>query len=143
MIKFTLSGLAIGVVLIALIATTFATVSTDIREEYNLTDKDNIGDYGNKNSSIYDEIRNTTEEIRDATDISQEDSWLDVIGGYFSAGYSALKTSAKSFKWVNMLMDEASEDVPEFKIFQSFLIYIILIGLFIGVVIAVLVKMRI
>ena len=140
MLRFTLSGFAIAMIVIAMMAVTIATFTADMKSAYNISGNETIGKY---NSSIYDDIKSQTEDIRDATDIAQEDSWLDVIGGYFSAGYSALKTSILSFGWFESLMDQAAEDVPEFSLFKTFLIYAVIMGIFVGVVIAVLVKMRI
>lgn len=138
--ELSLSGFLVALVLIAMFATVFAVFSTGMEEEYGVSGENSLAKY-NVTFSIIDD----TKDIRDATKIQQQEGLLDVIGGYFSAGYSALKISLGSFGLFEEMLDDAAEDMDfmeKFK-FKDFLVAIILIVIFVGVIIAVLVKMRI
>ncbi len=138
--ELSLSGFIIALVLIAMFATVFAVFSSGMEGEYGVTGESSLAKY-NVTSSIIDDSK----DIRDATKIQQQEGILDVIGGYFSAGYSALKISLGSFSLFEDMMDDASEDMDfmERYKFKDFLITIFIILIFVGIIIAVLVKMRI
>lgn len=138
--ELSLSGFLVSLIIIAMFATVFTVFITGLEEEYGVTGEHSLAKY-NVTAAIIED----TEEIRDATKIEQQEGLLDVIGGYFSAGYSALKISLSSFGLFEEMMDDAAEDIEfmeKFK-FKDFLIAIVLILIFVGVIIAVLVKMRI
>lgn len=136
--EFTLSGFIIALILVSMFSVAFAYFISDFEAGYNVDSGDVFSAY-NESALIVD----YAEDIKNATSIQQQEGILDVIGGYFSAGYSALKISLKSFSLFENLMDSAAEDVEVLSIFKVFIIAIIIIAIFVGVVITVLVKMRV
>lgn len=136
--KFTISGFIVALIVIAMFSSAIAVFIASMEDEYGISGETSIGKYNQTN-----DILKYTEEIRDATDIEQQEGILDVIGGYFRSGYSALKTALKSFSLFENLMEDASEDIEYFGFFRSYLTAIILILIFVGVIISVLVKMRV
>ena len=83
------------------------------------------------------------ETVEEETDIAQDAGAVDIVGGYFLKGYSALKQSVLSFKLFTDVTSDASEDIIGFGYFQPYIVTIILILIIIGVVVTVLFKMRI
>lgn len=138
--EFKLSGFIIGIILVAMFATSFATFFSAMDGEFN-EGQSGVNGFANYNDTT--EILALTQEIRNNTDFQQPEGALDVIGSFFSNGYSALKISVKSFSLFDNLMDQAAQDVEFLDFFKTYLIAIVLIGIFVGVVISVLVKMRI
>lgn len=136
--EFVLSGVIIALVLCSMISVIFAITMTDMQENYDLSGQNIFSKYNHTASLVSD-----VEDIRNKTDIKQESGILDVIGGYFSSGYTAIKISLGSLDLFNDIMTDAADDVPAFAFFREYLMTILLIGIFIGVVITVLVKMRI
>lgn len=136
--EFTITGFIIALIVVALVMNSLGTFLTDLKTEYNITTNTSFDGYDKTK-----ELINLTETTRNKTTIKQEAGLLDVIGGYFSAGYSALKTSITSFGIFEDLTEEASTSHPILAFFMEYLKAIILISLFVGVLIAVLVKMRV
>jgi len=137
---FKLSGFLIGLVAVSLFATGLGLFMTNMQSEYSVT--------GNNSLLQYDgtaELVDNTEEIRNATTINPDDGWLDIIGGFFSAGYSALKTSWYSIGLFEDITNDAASDIEplaQYKIGTYIYLFIIL-GILVGVGVSVLVKMRI
>jgi len=138
--EFTLSGFIIALIVIAMLATAFGLFMGGMSTEYSNAGANDTFD---KYSAYTSELVSSTQEIQDATDITQQEGILDVIGGYFSAGYAALKTSVTSFALFDTMLNDASQDIEYFALFKTYLWLIFAIALFVGVIIAVLVKMRI
>lgn len=136
--EFTATGFIIALILVGMFSFSFGYLTTEIDTEYSLSGTTGLSSYEN-----FAKVNASAEEIKEATTITPDTGILDVIGGYFKSGYSALKFSLKSFELYTDIVNEASEDIPEFSVFSSYLTLIILIGLFLGVGVAVLVKMRI
>jgi len=138
--EFTLSGFIIALIVIAMIATTYGLFMGGMTAEYGNAGANDTFD---KYSAYTAELVNSTEHIKAATDITQQEGLLDIVGGYFSAGYAAIKTSITSFSLFDSMLNDAAEDIPYFVLFKTYLWLIFAIALFVGVIIAVLVKMRI
>jgi len=135
-INATLTGFIIGMILVAMFGSIFALLMSQMSSEYSIDVNGSFEKYENYTQ----ELVNHSNEIRDATDISQQEGILDVIGGYFSAGYSAIKTAITSFDLFDTMMDDASSDFEELSFIKTYIVMIITILLFVGVIIAVLVK---
>ena len=136
--NFTLSGLIISMILVAMFGTVFALTLTEMNNQYGVAGENTFSKYANYTAKLNGTIQN----IRNETDIQQNTGITDIIGGYFKAGYSALKTSAISLNMFQDIMSDTAEDVPEFSLFSGYIILIILAAIFI-LLISVLVKMRI
>lgn len=135
---FTVSGFMIGLVVISLFATVFGLFLADTQQELNITGENSLLEY-NRTATLIDNAN----EIRNSTDITQQEGILDVIGGYFSAGYGSIKTALQSFGLFEDMMNQASEDVEAFSLFKPFIIAIVIIALFVGVLLSALLKMRV
>jgi len=138
--QFNLSGLLIGLILISMFATLFSTFMIEVNNEYNLTGVNSFEKY-----NATQKVITYTEEARNSTAISQDTGILDIIGAYFTRGYAALKTSLAGVDLAGDMLDDATKDADVLGNvdFMSFLYAIILVAIIVGVVIAVLVKMRI
>jgi hypothetical protein len=136
--EFTLSGFIIALLLVGAFASTFSIVGTQLESEYNIDGELTLGKYNQTASLIQD-----AEDIREATQQDPEEGVLDVIGGYFRAGKSALMTAATSVDLFGSMMDDASEDIEGFEIFKTYLFAIILIAIFVGVIVTAYLKMRV
>ena len=137
--NFTFSGLIIALILVAMFATVFGLMMGEMSTNYGITDPESFSKY----EEYTTELQYLSENISSATDHKQDEGLLDILGGYFSAGYSALKTTEVSLNLVTEMGEDMSEDVDGFQHIKNYLVLIIFIALLIGVVIAVLVKMRI
>jgi len=136
--QFSVTGFVIALVVIAMLASTLALFMGTMGSEYGISGNSSLESY-NKISNISDDV-NTLQE---KTTIQPEDGFFDIIGAYFTYGYSALKTSLKSVDVFRVLIQEASMDIPVLGHINLFITTIILVILFIGVIVSVLVKMRI
>jgi hypothetical protein len=134
-VDFRISGFIIGIICIAMIATALATFSASIQTQYEITGTNTIASYADTSAII-----NQTEAIKDSTIITPTTGVLDIIGGFFTSGYAALQITGQSFGLFEGLMSQAVGDIPSLGIFQPFIIAIILVGLFVGVMISALLK---
>lgn len=136
--ELKVSGFLIALLLIGMIATTYSLVMVDLTY---INDDNNIVDPFEK-YNMTDMIEDA-KSIKDSSTIEQEEGFLDVIGGFFSSGYGALKTSIKSFNLFENMMNDASDEVPILSIYKGFIVTIIIILIFVGVIISALLKMRV
>jgi hypothetical protein len=92
------------------------------------------------------ELQETTQETKDAVDsIKEKTGILDVIGGYFSAAYSAFKTAFTSIDTYFELTGDALDlisigDPSSASILQSGLTIIAIIIIFIAIGISAIMK---
>jgi len=138
-INSTITGFVIGMILVAMFGTIFGLMISNLNEEYGMAGDNDFEKYSNYTATLNAD----SQKIRDATKIEQQEGWLDVVGGYFSSGYAALKTSVTSFGLFETMMDDAATDVEEISIFKPYLIMIILMLIFVGVVISALLKSKV
>lgn len=137
--EFTITGFIIAIVLVGMFTFSFGYFTSSLEDQYSIVDNTTLSSYNN-----FDKIQSFSQDIQaNATSIKQQTGLLDVIGGFFSNGYSALKITYQSFDLYKDITDQAAEDIPEFTVFRDYLNLIILIGLFVGVGIAVLVKWKV
>lgn len=144
-----LTALVIGLILISMIAVGFSMVITDLESQENISTNVSFGDY-----SYTDTIKgNTAELVKNSTDIQQDSDWLDIVGGFFTQGFAALKTSLSS---VNILYDgsnggtgliqDATNELPTLGKagwFVNNFGSMILIIIFLGVVVAAILKWKV
>ena len=137
-INATLTGFIIGMILVAMFGSIFGLVIGAMNSEYSMSANNTF----EKSEDYTLKLENSTEAMRDPTNITQLTGILDVIGGYFSAGYSALKTAVTTFDLFDTMLNDASGDFEEISFFKTYLFMIIAALIFVGIVITVLVKMR-
>jgi len=142
---FSITGFIIALLLIGMFTMVFSTLIVEVENNYDIDYNLSLSKYDSFNNlnSSQNTLKDNVESIKDSTDISQKDGILDVIGGFFSSGYSALKTTLSSFGVYNDMMNDASADVPELGKFTPYLSAIVIIALFLGVAIAVLLKWKV
>jgi len=143
--KFTISGFIIGIIVLSMFFGAFAIFLTQLDEEIGNGNVNNVlSDYQN----LTDAIITDTETIK--TDVETEvgggnivTDFLDIVGAFFSGGWNALTTSFNSFRLFNNLMDDASDDVPEFAFFKPYILAILIVIIFVGIGATVLLKMQV
>lgn len=136
--EFTLTGFLIAFVLVAMFATVFGYLMGGLSTEYSVTNPESFAKY-----ELYSANLSANAEIlKDKTNIEQQNI-VDIIGGYFSSGYSVLKTAVLSMNLFGTMMDDATDKIPQIDLFKTYLILIIVFALLVGVILTVLVKMRI
>lgn len=136
--EITISGFVVALLLISMLASVFGIFMVQLQDNYNMTGVNSLSKY-NKTSALITETQN----IQNATNIKQQEGFLDVIGGYFMAGYAALKTSFNSISLFTGIMADANNDLNLPIDFGTYIVAIIAILLIVGVLIAALVKLRI
>ncbi|MEM3154805.1 MAG: hypothetical protein QW165_04565 [Candidatus Woesearchaeota archaeon] len=102
----------------------------------NLTGNITLDKY-NKTKDIIqysEELKNTS------TSIKQQSGLFDIVGSFFSSGYTALKIGIRSFDIFDDMMDDASQDIEGFSFYKQMFMVVIVIALFLGVLIAAIVK---
>jgi len=140
--EFSITGFMLAIVFIAMFSTMFGALFSDMAE--------NVADTGGNNTfNQYEEqtseITSLQEDlIKNATQIGKEDTnFVDMVGAYFSGGYTALKTAWKSFSIFEDMMIDLGNDVPTFSTYQVYIIFAIIVMITIGVIVSALVKMRV
>lgn len=136
--NFTITGFFVALILVSMFAGVLGMFLADIQTKYNHGGENTFYKYNNSK-----DILNYSAQIEDSIDIQQDEGLLDVIGGYFRSGYNSLRIAFKSFSLFKTTMDNGSTDFEGLNYFKPYLIAIILISLFIGVVISALLKLRI
>jgi hypothetical protein len=89
------------------------------------------------------EIQTNAQEVQEkATELQSKSGDIDVLGGFFQSGYSALKISLSSFSLFNTMANQVAEDsgLPYSSVFVTGLILIVLIIIFLGIIISTVVK---
>jgi hypothetical protein len=102
-----LSQFIIGMIFISFIMAVLALFMADINEKYSPYDydSDTIDNY-NKLT----ELQNTSKQIQEDSSIEEDQDFLDVIGGYFSSAYNALRLTGNSVNVFTDMSDQAVED---------------------------------
>lgn len=143
---FKLSGFIIGVLIVALTITIFSSFMSGVENAgYDVTYS------GSRDANFTENIHlrlaamhNTSEEIKkDVEAITQDDSWLDKIGGFFSAGWGSLRISLTSFGVFEAMTSDAFNEANlgnNANYIRITLITIVVIALFVGIVISIIVK---
>ena len=149
MTKPTITGFIIGLLFISLIAGTFTVFIGGITDRYGHVS--NIS-YNNATLANYQKLETLNANIsaiKDSTQQKIDPNVFDVIGGYLKGGYDALKLSLGSFDIFYSMAQDATLDSSfgEDPVFKSFsinlrttLVSIVIVLIFIGILMAVLVK---
>jgi len=136
-----LTVLIISLVVFSLIFVAgFGTLMASINENYNVVgyNKTRIDTY-NKLSELYDQSNQTQSK---AMSLTNEFGVTDVLGGFFVAGYNALKVSFNSFGIFYSMSDQAFEEVPiqNVDMFKMGIITIAIVSIIIGIILRAVIK---
>jgi hypothetical protein len=137
MIKIT--NFIIGALLISCFLGIFTLFMSDVQNETGISESNNFSSF-NKLSQLNNNITNMKQDIED---IKENPSWIDKIGGYFSAAKSAVSTTTKS---IDIMNDITNDGIDELNLGRSGNYLKITIGLilivliFIGIILSILVK---
>ena len=136
-----ISSFMIGLVVISLIMALFNIFFAGINEGYHSPS------YDEGSMEAYnklDDITAQTEDIKaEVTAIKEKPSILDVIGGFFSSGYKALKLTYTSFDTFDCMTNQALTDANLGKTGQylkTAIGGIVIVLIFVGVVISAILK---
>lgn len=136
---FRLSGFLIALVVVSMLATGFGVFMTGIQDTYQITGENSLAKYNYTNKII-----DSSKDIKDEVQINQTLGVLDIVGAYFSSGWSALKVSFYSVAIYEGMAEDMAGDLEFMQRYalKDYLIAIIVFGIFVGVGITILVKMR-
>jgi len=144
--KYSMVGFIIALIIISMIASFLAIFMDGVATEYELDGNGTIfSEY-----DLTEELVNSTSDIKDQTDtIGSGGNWLtdtiDLVGVVLKSGVDTIRTAAKSFSLFSDLM-ESAEDNGEFMnlgFFVKYIVLIIIIIIFLGIIGAALLKWRI
>lgn len=141
---FSMTGFIIALILVSMFSGIFAIFITQMDAEYNLNTDSGFSKYQNITAPIIqdtEKIKNVTEtEVGGGNIITQ---FLDIVGAFFSGGWTAITTSFQSFRLFEALMSDAGSDVPEFSYFVPYVLAILIIIIFLGIGVSVLLKVKV
>ena len=135
-----LTGFLISMIIIGLISGLATYYLTGLNVSYELSNNNRTLENYTKSTN---EIITLSEQIKNSTSIDASSSWVDILGGYFSAGYKSLKLSFVSFSTFENLATislEKSNLAGVSGIIKSAIFAIVIILFFVGIIIAILVK---
>ena len=105
-----MSTFIVGLLLVSMFAGVFGLVMSVSRDTLS------PGSYSNKNFDSINKLDNLTSEIRDvkekSEDLSSSGSTYDLVGGFFSDAYAALKLSLKSLNTFDAIAQETVAQIP-------------------------------
>jgi len=136
-----ISGFLVGLGLMSLIAGIFVLNLASFTSEYDVT-------YDNSSLETYNKLQTLSEDaekIRNETSsISSQDlSFTDIIGGYFTSGYNAMMVSVKGIDTFGSVFEAGVSDanLGDSSVYlRAYLFYALIIVIFIGVIISAIVK---
>ena len=138
---FTLSGFIFAIITIALVSGTMGAFMVEMGRNYGVNGTTSFDAY-NKTSQIFD----STQRIKETTAFKQEKGAVDIVGNFLAAGWASINIALESFDMFDKMMDTVSQDVPElaaFSFIKDMIVAMVVVGLFIGVVVAFFVKQKI
>jgi len=128
------------IVFIMVFAGSIGTLMSSLNSNYDLDG------YNHTKVSVYnklEKINNQSEDIKNKSmELQSKSGVLDVLGGFFESAYDTVKISVSSFGVFNEMSDQAFEDVPieNSSIYKTGIITITIIAVFLGIIIALVVK---
>jgi hypothetical protein len=138
------SSFMVGTIVVALIITLFNVFLAGLNDAYTTSDYDSSTlDAYNK----LDDLNTQSESIKDEVSaIKENPNVLDVIGGFFTSGYKALKLTYTSFDTFDTMLNSAMTDANLGKTGEYIKIAIgtiVIILLFVAVVISAILKYKV
>lgn len=136
-----ISNFIIGLILISLCSITFATYINGYVQGYGLNSTSENLDTFNK----LNELNTNVQELEETTTTFKEKTGLiDIIGGYFSNAYNAMKVAFNSLSVFDSMVNSATENPelnnPIIKYLKTAVISIVIILMILGVIISAVVK---
>lgn len=139
--SYKATSLVISLVVISMIVGVIGVFSSSLATKYSSSG------YSALNLDTYDKMENLTshaEEIKTKTDdIKEKTGILDIIGGYFSDAYNALKVTKDSYSVVESLGDAAIQEAElgqTGEIYKNALLVIMIIIFFVGIILSAVMK---
>jgi hypothetical protein len=133
--------LMIALVFVSMFVGVFSIYITKLGAEYGLPSSSNTSlESYNKMALVNDNMQDIKEET---TNIKEKSGVLDVIGSFFSNAYKILITAPQSIDLVDEMADSAVEDAnlgESGSLIKTALISILIIFIFVGLVLAILLK---
>lgn len=135
-----ITGFLIALVVVSFIAGVMGLFIQSLAQNYGQVDRSANLTTFNK----LDDIQSNVQEYQNKTDIESQTGVLDIIGDYFSGGYTALKLTYNSFDLFNAMTDDALSQAPVDEnigtLFRTMVGLIVLILIVIGILVAAIVK---
>ena len=101
-----ISEFMIGLIFIGFITAVFGLYMTEMHKNYGVN-------YDNSSFEAYNQLEEMSalsEELEGSTDISLKSGETDILGGYFSGGYNAMKITKQSFNTFDTMSNQAIKD---------------------------------
>jgi hypothetical protein len=127
-----ISSFIIGMVLMSLVAVSMVLFMGEVNNKYGRTDYNSTEfDSFNKLS----ELTAQAETMQNATAIKKDETLFDVVGGYVSSAFQAVRVSTSSINTFYDISQAAVDktNIPYMHIIRSALITVILILIFVGI----------
>lgn len=134
-----ITDFVVGLVLAMFIMTVLGIYMSHMRSAYDVQYDESTIDAYNK----LDEMHNLTKELESRSNIEEKTGVLDIIGGYFTDAYNALKLTLKSFNIFDDMTNQAISDAGLGEVGGHLRVTISIIVLFlivVGVIIAAIIK---
>ena len=139
---YKITGFLIAIVLIGLFVGVAGLFLSDLNDNYDFAYDNTSLDVYNKFDNISDTAGNIKDEVGE---IKEQTGVIDVIGGFFSSAYNSLKIVGQSFSAFEGITEQAGQDMPIGAagfLIKNALIVIMLIIIFIGILLAVVLKVK-
>lgn len=140
---FKLSNFLIGIVVVAAFVSVFMLIAINGANKYSVTmDNSTFSSFQNKSQQIYNM---TVVVANQSSSFSSQNNLFDILGSLTTQAYSTIKTT---FLSIDMFTSMASEGIgkmglgPAQNVIQGLIISIIAIIIFVGIVLAMIVKWR-
>ena len=140
-----ISTLIIGTIWVSFLAVVFGTFIAALTTNYSTAGFSQENDTG-----IFDKLDNLTakaNEYQEATKIDEKEGLLDIIGGYFSQAYQALKLTTNSLDVMWVMLNNAFSNANvnlgvAGSALRTAIITSLIIFIFIGVLISAIMKWK-
>jgi len=130
----------IALILIGLFAGVITYVLGSVNTTYDV-------EYSNTSLAAFEKLDNMSADIKQIKEDSinmEQANPLDIIGAYFTAGYKTLRTSAESFAvfeiMVGSTFDKFGLDSKMGSMFKGALVAIMIVLIFVGIILAAVLK---
>jgi len=113
-----------------------------------LNDNYEIGTYNESDIDFYnklDEISQDSQEIKNSSmELKTQTGITDILGNFFKSAYGTIKVAVGSFEVFDVMKDRAIDDsqIPNAEIYKNGLTIIAIVAIFLGIVIAMVVKWK-
>lgn len=142
MTDFKISSFIIALIVVSLILTGFGLFMGDMNTKYARSD---YNDTELSSLSKMSEMSSLAQDMRNKTNVDKDASLFDVIGAYFTSGFSAAKVAVGSVDTFITLGDDIAKKtpIPYINTVWAAIVLILLIIIFIGILLSLLIKDRI